>query len=515
VTDPTAPGFFANAKDRALAPVLAAREADWRIGPIVYQVFVDRFAPSADLDAKRELYAAPRILREWSAQPARGSEVPSVGYWTHELDFWGGDLKSLQGKLDYIQQLGADVLYLNPIQKALTNHKYDAQDYFAIAEEYGTRADFDALVADLDKRGMPIVLDGVLNHIGRTAPIFQDALTNPDSPWRDWFYIGPQYPNGYQSWIDVANLPDVNWENPEVRARLFGDPDSLIQGYLKAGVDGWRLDVAHDIGFRYLSMLREAAHAAKPGSLVLGEIYHYPAEWIGDAVDAMLVPTMGELVFRIAKNEITARHAADLLQTLVEDTDYEGLLRSWIVLDNHDRPRIAHRLPDQAERRLAHVLQFTLPGAVNLYYGTEIGLDGGEDPENREPMDWSLATPDNPEFSWIRSLIDIRRSSRALRIGEFRRLPAERLFAFTRFTDRIEDLRVVVVNPTDEPVTEYVLLRDSKISSEPMVDLVTGQQVARVFSGAATLTVPPKTAWVLAPVMRVEGRHHDFYKRMQ
>jgi glycosidase len=510
---PGEPGFFASVRDRALAPILTEREADWRIGPVVYQVFVDRFAPSANLEAKRSLYDAPRILRDWADKPRRGHEVKEVGYWTHELDFWGGDLPSLKGKLDYIQGLGVDVLYLNPIQQALTNHKYDAQDYFAIAPEYGTKEDFRALTEALDQRGINLVLDGVLNHMGRTAPMFQDALKNPDSPWREWFYIGPQYKKGYRSWIDVANLPDVNWESPTVRARLFEDADSLIRGYLAQGVDGWRLDVAHDIGFSYLAMLREAARKTKPDALILGEIFHYPEEWL-QAVDAQLNMTLGDLIIHTAKGEVSPRQAADLFERMIEDTDYNGLLRSWIVLDNHDRPRLAHRIPSLERRKVAQVLQFTLPGSPNIYYGAELGFDGGEDPENREAMDWSLATPENPNFVWMQTLIKARKDSRGLRIGEYRRLDAQHLIAFTRFTDRIADFTVVVANPTDEPQSEYLVLRDSKISSENMICAVSGT-VVRVFAGTLRITVPPRTAYVLRPQLNVEGREHDFYKRVQ
>jgi glycosidase len=262
VATPTDKSMFANARDRALAPKLAARAADWRIGPVVYQVLVDRFAPSADLDAKRHLYAAPRVLRAWTDQPQRGTRDDALGLWSHEIDFWGGDLASLEGKLGYLDDLGVDVLYLNPIHAAYTNHKYDAQDYFTVSPEFGTRDDVKRIAGDLHARGMRLVLDGVLNHMGRTSPMFRQALADPRSPWRDWFYIGPQYRLGYRAWWDVANLPDVNWENPAVRARLYGDPDSVVQGWLADGIDGWRLDVAYDIGFRFLGELTAAAHAA-------------------------------------------------------------------------------------------------------------------------------------------------------------------------------------------------------------------------------------------------------------
>jgi cyclomaltodextrinase len=515
VATPTGKSMFANARDRALAPKLAARAADWRIGPVVYQVLVDRFAPSADLDAKRHLYAAPRVLRAWTDQPQRGTRDDALGLWSHEIDFWGGDLASLEGKLGYLDDLGVDVLYLNPIHAAYTNHKYDAQDYFTVSPEFGTRDDVKRIAGDLHARGMRLVLDGVLNHMGRTSPMFRQALADPRSPWRDWFYIGPQYRLGYRAWWDVANLPDVNWENPAVRARLYGDPDSVVQGWLADGIDGWRLDVAYDIGFRFLGELTAAAHAAKPGSLVLGEVYNYPADWVDGPLDGILNITASETIHQLATGRMDGRHAGDILERLVEDTDYEGLLRSWIVLDNHDKPRLASWIPDPAQRRFAQLLQFTLPGAPNLYYGVEVGLTGPDDPSNRGPMRWDLARDDHPDFAFVKHLTALRREARALRIGEFRRLDAGHLLAFSRYTDRVEDFVAVIANPTDAPVEDFIVTRDSKlVNNEILRDAIGGSEV-RLAAGALRLTVPAKTVLVLRPVMMKPGMDYDAYKRVQ
>jgi glycosidase len=163
------------------AETFAKRERDWRNGAIVYQVLIDRFAPSARLDAKRGLYPPPKVLRDWSDLPKPGSYLSDAQLNSQELEFWGGDLASLSKQLDYVQQLGADVLYLNPIHLAYTNHKYDALDFQEISPEFGDRTDFIRLAADVHARGMKLVLDGVFNHMGRNAPIFQDAITNPES----------------------------------------------------------------------------------------------------------------------------------------------------------------------------------------------------------------------------------------------------------------------------------------------------------------------------------------------
>jgi glycosidase len=200
---------------------LAVRRADWRNGAIVYQVFVDRFAPPADLEGKRGLYPAPKVLHPWTDVPTPGHLEAEVGLWSHELDFWGGDLQSLRGKLDHVRGLGAEVLYLQPIQSALTNHKYDALDWAEVSPEYGTRQDVVSLAHELHGKGMKLMLDGVFNHMGRNSKLFQSAIGDPKSPYRDWFFIGPKYPGGYRAWANVKNLPEVRIENPAVQNYIW------------------------------------------------------------------------------------------------------------------------------------------------------------------------------------------------------------------------------------------------------------------------------------------------------
>jgi len=168
-TSMTASGPNASIHDQQRAAVPAAREADWRNGAIVYQVIVDRFAPPANLDAKRNLYPPPKRLREWTDRPTAGDYVPTANVYQHEIDFWGGGLASLRGKLAYSHDLGADALYLNPIHDVYTNHMYDALDYFAVSPEYGTRADVQALAADCHARGRRLVLAGGSNPTGARA----------------------------------------------------------------------------------------------------------------------------------------------------------------------------------------------------------------------------------------------------------------------------------------------------------------------------------------------------------
>lgn len=505
----------ANRFDTELRGVFEAREKDWRNGAVIYQVLVDRFAPSADLAAKKSLYPAPKVLKTWDDSPKRGTYVEEARVYSHEIEFWGGDLKSMATKLDHVQQLGADVLYLNPIHLAYTNHKYDALDYNQISPEYGTRDDLKKLAANLHDRQMKLVLDGVFNHMGRNAPRFQEALANPKSPYRDWFTFGPQYPGGARSWWLFENLPELNLENPKVRDYIYGKPDSVVRGYLRDGIDGWRLDVAMDVGFNYLQELTNAAHAQKPGSLVVGEIANYPKEWF-PSVDGLLHFTLRHIILRIADGRISPRQGGEMIARMMQEANYDNLLKSWVYLDNHDTERLASVLPNEQQRRLAQVLQFTLPGSPNLYYGSEVGMTGVEDPEQRGPMRWDWVTPQNTTLQWTKNLIAMRKQHRALRVGNFRPVTTDRLLGFERYTDKAADTVFVLVNPSDVDVRETVLLANSKMMNPfRMLDLLpTTAAPVSIMTSLLDITVPARSFRVLVPEMSPGGGYSS-YKRVQ
>lgn len=487
------------------------RDADWRIGPIVYQVFVDRFAPSSDLDAKKALYSEPRRLRDWKQLPEGGTYSDKAGVWTHELDFWGGDIPALRKKLDHVEGL-ADVLYLNPIHEALTNHKYDATNYGRVDPMYGSQADFEGLASEVHKLKMRLVLDGVFNHLGRANPIFKEAQASSSSARRDWFLFDAKYPLGYRAWAQVANLPEVNLENVSARNYLWNDSNSIVSKWLKNGADGWRLDVAHEVGLEYLAELTKAAHKHKKDSLVIGEVWNYPSRWTA-AMDGLLNVFMGRLILEIAQGNLTSRQANVSLNQLVADCGTEPLLRSWIVLGNHDTPRLATALPDPKARQFAQALQFTLPGAPLIYYGDEIGMTGADDPRQRAAMQWEKVTATNPDFAWTRKLTSLRKNTRALRIGDFRALECESLLAFLRTTERALESTIVVANPTDKPVSESFVVPDPTLMGFTLMkDKLSGAEV-RVQAGILRPTVPPRTVMIFTIDDEAIGRGQ--YKRMK
>ncbi len=496
---------------------IAARDADWRAGAVVYQVFVDRFAPSATLEAKRHLYAEPRRLREWHELPTKGHFVESAGVWSHEIDFWGGDLASVRGHLGHLQAISADVLYLNPIHLAYTNHKYDAADYLEISPEYGTRADLRMLVGDAHARGMKVVLDGVFNHVGRRHRFFEAALRDPTSEYRSWFFIGSEYANGYRGWADVPNLPDLHVERDEVRQHLWLDPESAVRSYLRDGIDGWRLDVACDLGPHFLRELTESAHAEKPGCATIGEIWNAPSGW-DRSLDGILNMHARMILLDYCAGRVDAAITSERLRDMIDDAGIEFILRCWTTLENHDTERLARLVPDLAARRVAHTLQAALPGSPNLYFGQEVGAHGAADPANRAPMRWELVHDGNEEWTYLRHLYATRRSLRAVMKGDVLFLRAKRLIAFLRTTDRALETVLVLANMEHTEVTETIALRDGRImaGTDFRDALAFDHHHAAQFQaqmGFVTVTVPPMSTRILKVVPPRAGQHSP-YKRM-
>lgn len=491
---------YADELDIQLRDTMARRRQDWRMGAVVYQVLVDRFAPSADLEAKRELYPAPKTLHSWDEVPRMGVYLEDEQLWSHEIQFWGGDLASLRNKLDHLQSLNVDVLYLNPIHMGYTNHKYDSLDFAEVSPEFGSRGDVIALAEECHRMGMKLVLDGVFNHMGQNAAMFKSAHSDSDSPYRDWFYFGDQYRGGYLAWEDARNLPELNLECPAVQDYIYAGEDSVLQKYLRDGVDGWRLDVAHDIGYRFLKDITDAAHHAKSDALVVGEAWCYPTQWVS-AMDGLMNFSLRQVVLNLCRGELDPRVARDIVNDMLRDCDYEGLLKSWLILDNHDTARLPNILPASADRKLAQVLHFTLPGSPNVYYGSEVGMSGGEDPEMRAPMRWDRVEAGCEDLDWTKRLIALRQANPALKIGATRTMAAHRLFAFERYTECVAESIFVIINPSDSPVSEMLLLRNAKLMTNRRMDRLLSNEnehaELKVVAGSLQVNLPSKGYMVL------------------
>jgi glycosidase len=488
----------------ALGTVMATsdfdrRREDWRMGAVVYQVFPDRFVPPSDFESKSSLYAPPSTRHPWTETPV-ASTVDNAGEYPHTRAFWGGDLDGVRTKLDYLRDLGADVLYLNPIFEAPSNHKYDTEDYFRVDDQLGGDDAFRRLLTDAKSKRVKVILDGVFNHMGITSPVFRNAQANAANPRRDWFVFSQEFPRGYRAWFNVPSLPAWNVDNKAVRDYLWNDRDSVVQHYLRMGIDGWRLDVAFELGPDFLEELTRASHRAKPGSVVIGEISGYPSDW-SPSVDGVFNFAAINLGIEATKGKVSGGRYGAMMQDMVDDAGLDSMLKSWLLTDNHDTPRFATVVPNVADRRVIQALQMTLPGSPCIYYGSELGMTGGGDPECRAPMRWDLAKRGNPDYDWVRKLLAVRKSAPALRLGDFRALATDKLIGFTRTTDVLAETMLVVMNPTDAPVTETFTTRLGRILSWGEFEDVLGKTRTRSVTGMFDVTLAPKEVRVYRPVL--------------
>jgi glycosidase len=475
------------------------REKDWRMGGIVYQIFVDRFAPSLNLETKKHLYKAPRTLQSWNELPKRGVKDPDTRYWSHELAFWGGDLMSVLSKISYLRQLGVDIIYLNPIFEAISNHKYDTYDYEQISQEYGSMEDFKQFIKELKESNLKLILDGVFNHMAIGSTKFKEANQNITSDYRSWFVFGKQFPTGVRLWQNAPSLPELNLKNPKVRDYLFNAVNSIVKRYIAIGIDGWRLDTAIELGYDYLFELTSAAHEANPSTVVIGEINNYPQGW-APAMDGTMLLPLRDLIIQTVKGGISANVFSQVVEKMIAETGIETILKSWVLLENHDTSRIVNDLPSFADYQLAKTLQFTLPGTINLYMGEEIGTPGGDDPLNRAPMNWEIVDKGNQYSKLHHQLIQLRKQHRALQIGDIKFLASDKLITYIRTTEQFDEIVVVVLNPTDRPVQEMVVITDPLLKSHNrFINLFTGDLVTTSYGILLPITIPAKSSYVLKP----------------
>lgn len=419
-------------------------------GKIMYQIFPDRFEKegSCDLTGKLQPY---RLHTDPKEPP---DFLPDEQGVVRNNDFYGGNLRGIVKRLPYLAQLGVQILYLNPIFKAYSNHRYDTADYRKIDEMLGTEADFIALCDAAHRRGMRVILDGVFSHTGSNSVYFDrenifgnGAYHHPDSPYRSWYEF-TQYPEQYVSWWGIRTLPCVHENDPSYRKFMIEDEDSVVAHWLRAGADGFRLDVADELPDSFIAALRARMKAVKPDSFLIGEVWEDASNKISYGVRRRYF-TGGELdsvmnyPFRTAildfvsgrddgsgfcrtVFQITENYPPQVLHCLMNSLSTHDTPRALSLLGakplGEKRERAVQRLTPQqrsaAQERLccAAFLQYVLPGIPCIFYGDEIGTEGFEDPFCRSFFDWERVTR-NPLLTFFRQLGELRCRQEALQRG--------------------------------------------------------------------------------------------------
>jgi len=412
----------------------------WVKDAIFYQIFPDRFAKSATLQAYK-----PHHLETWDAPPTAHG-------------FKGGDLIGVVERLDHLVALGVNAIYFCPIFQSTANHRYHTHDYFHVDPILGGDAAFKTLLAAAHARGVRVILDGVFNHASRGFYYFNHTLENgKESPYLDWFTF-TKFPlhayddgqQGYAAWWNLKALPKLNTYNPQVRAYIM----RVAEYWIEQGIDGWRLDVPEDIDDdSFWQEFRARVKAKNSDAYIVGEIWHRADRWLqGDQFDAVMNYqfTRAALSFCIGK-----KHAApDLLSDSyghVVNADAPAFaemleqVQQWYpsaityaqmnLLDSHDTARfLSIAQNDKTALQLAWLALFTYPGAPTLYYGDEIGMTGGRDPDCRRGMVWDQSKWALDLFALAKQYIALRKKFLALRRpGVYTRLYArDMVYIFAR-----------------------------------------------------------------------------------
>ncbi|MDQ8759187.1 glycoside hydrolase family 13 protein [Streptococcus ruminantium] len=374
----------------------------WVSGTVWYQIFPDRFARGKASEAKQ-------TFREWNPDLA-----PSPN------DFFGGDLAGIIEHLDYLQDLGITGLYLCPIFKAPSNHKYDTSDYYQIDPQFGTNEELKQLVSKAHQRGMRVMLDAVFNHIGYQSKQWQDVLEKGErSIYRDWFHID-RFPlveekNGqecvnYQTFAFQKKMPKLNTAHPEVKTYLLDIARFWIE---ECDIDAWRLDVANEIDHQFWKEFRKTVLSIKPDLFILGEIWHSAQSWlVGDEHHSVMnYPLASAIKSFFLTGELTDKEFIASLNS--QRFTYRQQVREVLfnLLDSHDTERISTTAKgDKNAIKAALVALFFQVGSPCIYYGTEVGLSGGEDPDCRRVMPWKKEQQDEELLAFVTKLIHLRQT---------------------------------------------------------------------------------------------------------
>ncbi len=495
---------------------------DWFGQGVTYQIFPDRFCRSRVPDPEG-MVGGRWVHQSWEESPEfRPNRYGEI----RNRDFFGGDFQGVIKKLGYLKSLGVETIYFNPIFEAAENHRYGTADYGRVDPMLGSNEDFSLLCREAHKLGMRVMLDGVFNHTGYISRYFNGdgfypetgAAQSQESPYRPWFNFS-QWPQKYDSWWGIYSLPAVNENDPGYRNFIFGGEDSVVRRWLRAGADGWRLDVADELPDDFVRGIHEAARAEKPDAVIIGEVWEDGSTKVaygvrrrhilgGHCDGLMNYPLRSAILafFQGGGGESFVKG----METIRENYPPFAFYSSMNSLDTHDTPRLITLLGAGGEYRdqtkewrakfrlapkqrakgkdllkAAALLMFCFPGSPTVYYGDEAGMEGFEDPFNRQTYPWG--SEDQDLLNWYRALGRLRRRYQALRRGSIRYLAGKGpLLVFLRETE--EERLLCAFNAGDEERAFHV--------DEGKLCPLLGQPQFSQMDGLYTVALPPRSGAV-------------------
>lgn len=453
----------------------------WLPGAVMYQIFPDRFNRGSDYSPEKMIEAGNYPERIWHHEWDSDVDIigkPETGYIA--CDFYGGSIRGIIEKLDHIEQIGTSIIYLNPIFRARSNHRYDTGDYEQIDPVLGSEEDFRELCALAEERGIKIILDGVFSHTGADSRYFnklgrydsvgawQESVDRTgDSHCSDYtsWYNFHQRGNDvfYDSWWGFPDLPSVNEHDLIYRHYMTGD-EGIIRRWLQAGASGWRLDVSDELPDSFLRDVRRAALGARPDSVIMGEVWEDASRKVsygkyrdfifGRTHDCIMgYPFRNAIIGWLASHH-NAEEMLNELELIREHYPVVSFYSSMNLISSHDIPRAITAIagiPDPGNReaqqktklsasarkrgesllKLAVMLQIAYPGIAAIYYGDETGMEGYRDPFNRRTYPWDK---ENEKLvKWFGKIGSLRKKLPVLRTGFYQPLIAdEDIFVFER-----------------------------------------------------------------------------------
>ncbi len=430
----------------------------WAEGGIMYHIFVDRFCSVGDIPEREGAV----IRRDWGNMPEYRPD-PASGKILNN-DFFGGNLKGIVSKLDYLRELGVSIIYLSPIFKAYSNHKYDVGDYSEIDPSFGTEDDFTELCERAGDKGMRVILDGVFNHTGSDSRYFDKlgrygngAYGHTDSPYRDW-YLFDRSGEKYECWWNFDTLPKLNPDSGSLREYLCGD-DGIVAYWLGKGASGWRLDVVDELRDDILTDIVKAAKTRKNDALIIGEVWEDASVKVaygekrryfdGDELDSVMNYPLRNAIIDFVRNR-NENALSEVNFEIINNYPKSVMNCLMNVLGTHDTERILTALGGETANlrtreekmryrmtfeqlteakkllKLAAVLLYTHYGFPSVYYGDEAGVQGCGDPFNRTCFPWN--STDGELHSFFVKLGRIRRENPVFADGEFIEYETEKGF---------------------------------------------------------------------------------------
>ena len=517
---------------------------NWFKDAIIYQIFPDRFY-NGNEDEKLLKPSRDMIVRSnWNDTPSyiRDNKGRVIYF-----DYFGGNLLGIIKKLDYLKELGVNIIYLNPIFDAASNHKYDTGDYKKIDQMFGDEETFTELCKTAEEKGISIILDGVFSHTGSDSIYFNKenrynslgAYQSKESEYYSWYRF-EEYPNKYESWWGVDVLPNVNELDIGYQNYIINNDDSVLNKWMNCGIKGWRLDVADELPAEFIKNFKGKLREINNESILIGEVWEDASNKIsygerreyllGDELDSVMNYPFRDIFINFIMGNVDSYDVHSKIMSLYENYPTHHFYSMMNLVGTHDSPRILtilgespneHDISQEEKERfklntenrklaisrlkLITLVQMTFPGVPSIYYGDEVGVEGYTDPLNRRTYPWG--NEDKEILDWYKKITSLRNNNDIFKTGNFKSLSLNKdVYGYIReiknstdiFGQKKEDnLSIILINRSKEEVEVNIDVRDYKI--ENMNSILDDKNISNI-SENICVNVPPLESIILLKV---------------